>query len=89
MTTINIYKTVCAVAADLAIDKAGTVCAFGFDEKNAGRMRSIGITEGTVIRCMYKRKGIAAYLVRGALVGIRDEDARKIFISPKEEDTRE
>jgi len=67
----------------LSADRRGEVHYLDLEEKQANRFRSLGLTEGTEIRCMYKRKGISAYLVRGALIGIRDEDAGRIVITEK------
>lgn len=67
----------------LSVGEAGDINRLGTDKKRSDRFRSLGLTEGTEIKCMYKRKGISAYLVRGALVGIRDEDAAEIALSAK------
>ena len=73
----------------LCADEKGTVSVLDLEERQANRFRSLGITEGTDIACLYKRKGISAYLIRGALVGIRDEDARRIVINYKGDETGE
>ena len=61
---------------------SGRVNFLGNDERMAGRLRDLGFTTGTVISCVMKRpKGnIAAYLVRNAVIALREEDSRLIFV---------
>lgn len=46
------------------------------------RLLDIGLTPGTMVKSILKSPSgdMAAYLIRGALIAIREEDARKIKI---------
>ena len=48
----------------------------------AGRLQDLGFAPGSVVSCVMKRpKGnIAAYLVRNAVIALRREDSRLIFV---------
>lgn len=61
---------------------SGKVEFLGNNELMAGRLRDLGFTSGAVISCIMKRpKGnIAAYLVRNAVIALREEDSRLIFV---------
>lgn len=50
----------------------------------AGRLEDLGFLPGAVVSCVLQRprKNIAAYLVRGAVIALREEDSR--FIMAKE-----
>lgn len=63
----------------------------GNDERMAGRLRDLGFTSGARISCVMKRpKGnIAAYLVRNAVIALREEDSRLIFVEECSEDCSE
>ena len=65
--------------------KTGTSCKIEFlgtDALMTGRLRDLGFTPGAVISCVMKRsKGnIAAYLVRNAVIALREKDSRLIFV---------
>lgn len=49
------------------------------------RLRDIGLIEGTCIKCVFKSPSgdPAAYLIRGAVIAIRYEDAQNILIKIK------
>lgn len=67
---------------------SGKVVFLGNDERMAGRLRDLGFTSGARISCVMKRpKGnIAAYLVRNAVIALREEDSRLIFVEECSED---
>ena len=45
------------------------------------RFRDLGLIDGTKIKCvLIGSGGMSAYLIRGALIAIRCEDARKIIV---------
>ena len=45
------------------------------------RLLDIGLIEGTRVECVLaRRRGPAAYLIRGALIALRADDAAAIFI---------
>lgn len=52
----------------------------------AGRLRDLGFDSGAVISCVMQRpkKNIAAYLVRNAVIALREEDSRLIFVRAEE-----
>ena len=54
----------------------------GNDAQMAGRLRDLGFTPGAVISCVLQktRRNIAAYLVRGAVIALREEDSRLVFV---------
>ena len=60
----------------------------GNDTLMAGRLRDLGFENGAVISCvLQKPKGnIAAFLVRGAVIALREEDSRLVFVEPAETD---
>ncbi len=53
---------------------------------NSGNMRrrllDIGLTEGTGVKCLFKSPSgnPAAYLIRGAVIALRNEDASSVRI---------
>lgn len=61
---------------------SGKVVFLGNDEQMAGRLRDLGFTSGARISCVMKRSNgnIAAYLVRNAVIALREEDCRLIFV---------
>ncbi len=67
---------------DLKIGQCGTVIAL----KSVGGMRrrllDIGLIEGTTVECVGRSPGgdPAAYLIRGAVIAIRDRDSADILI---------
>ncbi len=45
------------------------------------RFRDLGLINGTLVKCVLSGNGgMSAYLIRGALIAIRNEDAEKIII---------
>lgn len=56
------------------------------NELTAGRLRDLGFESGAVISCVMQRpkKNIAAYLVRNAVIALRAEDSRLIFVREAE-----
>lgn len=48
----------------------------------AGRLHDLGFEPGAVISCVLqkRRKNIAAYLVRNAVIALREEDSRYIMV---------
>ena len=46
------------------------------------RLLDIGLTNGTVVESTLSNPGnnLVAYMIRGALIAIRDDDAKKILI---------
>ena len=54
----------------------------GNEELMAGRLRDLGFETGAVISCVLQRpkKNIAAYLVRNAVIALREEDSRLVMV---------
>lgn len=52
------------------------------DEHIKQRIYDLGLIENTVIKALYKSpfNDPTAYLVRGAVIAIRDNEAKKIFV---------
>jgi len=46
------------------------------------RLLDIGLTKGTEVECALVNPGgnLIAYVIRGALIAIRDDDAKKILV---------
>ncbi len=44
------------------------------------RFMDIGLIDGTKVTCEIKGRGISAYLIRGALIAIRQEDAESVLV---------
>lgn len=70
--------------------KTGTSCKIEFlgtDELMTGRLQDLGFTPGAMISCVMKRpKGnIAAFLVRNAVIALRENDSRLIFVKEVEQ----
>ena len=67
---------------DLKVGERGRVVAL----KNVGSMRrrllDIGLADGTTVECVGRSAGgdPAAYLIRGAVIAIRDRDSENILI---------
>lgn len=52
------------------------------DEHILQRIYDLGLIENTVIKALYKSpfNDPTAYLIRGTVIAIRDNDAKKIFV---------
>ncbi|MBQ2896760.1 MAG: ferrous iron transport protein A [Clostridia bacterium] len=61
-------------------------CAKVLHLENSGsirrRLQDIGVVEGTKIRCVLKAPGgdPTAFLIKGAVIAIREDDSKKIFV---------
>lgn len=49
----------------------------------ARRLRDMGLTRGTPVRCLHKSPfgDPAAYLIRGAVIALRREDSRRVLVT--------
>ena len=47
------------------------------------RLQDIGLIEGTKVRCLQKSPSgdPVAYLIRGAVIALREEDANKVLVN--------
>ena len=44
------------------------------------RLKDIGLVEGAQTTALYRNHSLLAYLIKGAVVAIRDEDAARISV---------
>ena len=53
----------------------------------AARLDDLGFSPAEIISCVLKkgRRGMSAYLVRGAVIALRYHNAKEIFVRPLEE----
>lgn len=67
---------------DIPIGKCATVKKVLSDGSIKRRLLDIGLTPGTVVEAHLKNPGgnLVAYMIRGALIAIRDDDARKVLV---------
>lgn len=70
----------------LRVGQQGVVCALGNTGAIRRRLLDIGLTPGTVTTCVGRSPGgdPAAYLIRGAVIAIRDGDAAAVTVRPME-----
>ena len=47
------------------------------------RLMELGLTEGANVACVLCGSGIRAYLIRGAVIALRDEDGQHIKVTPQ------
>ena len=68
-------------------DSARIICLAN-DIDMAARLRDLGFISGSMISCVLQKpnKHIAAYLVRGTVIALREKDSR--FILVEKEDAR-
>ncbi len=67
---------------DLEIGQCGTVTALNSVGGMRRRLLDIGLVTGTPVECVGRSPGgdPAAYLIRGAVIAIRDRDSADILI---------
>ena len=46
----------------------------------AGRLSDLGFEPEEAVTCVLRKRNIAAYLVRGAVIALREEDSRMILV---------
>ncbi len=70
--------------SDLPPDKKCRVLSVNSGEEIRRRLLDMGLIPGTLVTCVFKSPwgDPSAYLIRGALVALRNEDADKIFVTP-------
>ena len=44
------------------------------------RLKDIGLVDGAQATALFRNHSLRAYLIKGAVIAIRDEDARKISV---------
>ncbi|MBQ2774437.1 MAG: ferrous iron transport protein A [Clostridia bacterium] len=66
----------------LKVGEQAFVDSLDFHASNRRRMQDIGLVDGTKVECLRKAAcgDPVAYLIRGAVIALRNEDASKIFV---------
>ncbi len=66
----------------LSVGECGRVERLLTDGAMRRRLLDIGLTEGTAVKCVGRSPGgdPAAYLIRGAVIAIRDKDASTVLL---------
>lgn len=69
---------------DINLGDTVRIIGLGTAEPVNGRLRDLGFEPDAVVSCVLKRpaKNIAAYLVRNAVIALRECDSRYILVSP-------
>ncbi len=70
--------------SQLSIGESARVCSISASAGLRRRFRDLGLIDGTKVSCALIGGGMSAYLIRGALIAIRQEDAEKIEVSKSE-----
>ncbi|MDE5861013.1 MAG: ferrous iron transport protein A [Ruminococcus sp.] len=65
---------------NLKENQTGQVEKILLDGKIRNRLNDLGLIKGTYIECLYRNKGISAYMIRGTVIAIRTEDTSQIKI---------
>lgn len=67
--------------------KAAVIVCLANDGLMAGRLYDLGFEPGAVVSCVLqkKKRNIAAYLVRNAVIALREEDSRLIMVKELKE----
>ena len=65
------------------VGEQALVDSLDFQSANRRRMQDIGLIDGTRVECLRKAAcgDPVAYLIRGAVIALRNEDAKKIFVT--------
>lgn len=74
-------KQVCL--CDIFPGQKGTVSGIGLTGSMRRRLLDIGLTENTTVECVGKSPcgDPSAFLIRGAVIALRKEDSKHIFIN--------
>ena len=67
---------------DLKVGEVAKVVEILPENRIRGRLFDLGLTENTEIQCLFKSPtgGMRAYLIRGACIALRDEDAAAVLV---------
>ena len=68
----------------LAVGERATVLSLSANGKERRRLLDLGLVSGTVVEALQRSPSgdPVAYLIRGAVIALRGEDAEKILVSP-------
>lgn len=71
--------------SDLGIGRCGVVQALYSTGAIRRRLLEIGLVKHTRVECLGRSPGgdPAAYLIRGAVIAIRDEDSRNVIVKER------
>ena len=74
--------------SDMSPGQRASVVALNSTGSMRRRLLDIGLIDGTEVECIGRSPGgdPAAFLIRGAVIAIRDADCRDIIVYRKEED---
>ena len=74
--------------SDISPGQRASVVALNSTGSMRRRLLDIGLIDGTEVECVGRSPGgdPAAFLIRGAVIAIRDADCRDIIVYRKEED---
>lgn len=77
--------------SDINIGEEAVVFSVQCEAEMQTRLNDLGLLEGSRIRCLYPSAfgDPRAYLVRGAILGIRNQDAAKILCTRRRENDRD
>lgn len=66
----------------LKVGETGSVCALSARGGMRRRFRDLGIINGAAVKCTGQstHRDIASYLIKGAVIALRKEDAETVFI---------
>ncbi len=68
--------------SELKEGERGVICRVGIDGKMRSRLSSLGVIPGTEVTCLHRSfsGGMTAYLVKGAVIAIRQSDSLCIIV---------
>ena len=71
----------------MKIGQTAEICWLSDNRSITGRLLDLGFEPGTKVTCMLKKHGdqLSAFLVKGAVIALRREDADLVFIKEMEE----
>lgn len=75
---------------NVPIGKSALVKELNSNKDVKRRLRDLGLIKNTIIKPIYKSplNDPTAYLVRGSVIAIRNDDAKKIIIETKQEENK-
>ena len=68
------------------LGQTAEICWLADNRSITGRLLDLGFEPGTKVTCMLKKRGgqLSAFLVKGAVIALRREDADLVFIKEME-----
>ena len=74
----------------MAIGQTAKICWLSDNKSIAGRLSDLGFEPGCEVTCVLKKCGgkLSAFLIKGAVIALRREDADLVFIKEKEDPKR-